>query len=191
MLKILLEVIFSSAVLFCFSAPLGAEEQKAISIGYGTLSAQGGSAQLMDVMYEKELNKQYTFTIMLGKLSYKTSDEGGSWSETDEAQGTGLIAGLRIYPMGNGLDGFYWGPIIGIIPMERTYTYTTDFAFLNQNQTSKIQVTVFGLSVGGKFDLSEEFFIEPNLTIENASSDEPGAETVQALLLGFSVGKKF
>jgi len=91
---------------------------KAISIGASGLAGADLSASVVYFEYEQSIVNKLSFYARGGQLAYDYDD--GDYEE--DGDGPGIEGGVRFYPSGDGLKGFFIGAGLGLWDTEWDWT---------------------------------------------------------------------
>lgn len=150
-------------MLFPGTAAAAAAGNNAVNLGGAAAVGPDTSATLVFVEYERMLNDGLTILGRIGNLDYEYDD--GDYLE--EGDGPGFEVGVRIYPAGNGMKGFYFGGAVGLWFTE--WDWIDDIGTLWQTSGYGESTALdLNINIGGKFPLGgSNFHIEPHALIGN------------------------
>lgn len=142
---------------------LGAERMNGVNLGGSFVVGPDTTATLLFAEYERLLSNRFSILGRIGTLDYKYDDD----SYEEDGDGPGVEFGVRFYPAGNGMNGFYLGGGMGI--------WSTDWDWIEDKGQSyetrgsgKSTAWDLNANVGAKFPLGNSgFHIEPNALIGN------------------------
>jgi len=146
---------------------------------------------VVGVQYEREISTFLSLAGFLGRLEYEVEydDEGGT--STEEAEGTGFQVSVFFHLGDRGMEGFYFGPGIGLWNTDWEYTWEHD-TYNDESEEGSSTATDINFKLGYKFLLaSDKFVIDPyvqggNLSIDSEAGDEVGAYVAGGVLFGFA-----
>ena len=107
-----------ASLLMVFTGTAFATGENAVIVGGSFAYGPDTEASVIMVEYERMLNDGLSVLGRIGNLDYEYDD--GYYVE--EGDGPGFEAGVRIYPAGNGMKGFYYGAAAGLWLSDWTWT---------------------------------------------------------------------
>jgi hypothetical protein len=156
-------------------------------------------ASVIGVEYERLLNDNMSIMGRFAKLDYEVDD--GEYEE--DGDGTGFDVGVRFYPSGSGMRGFFLGGNLGVWRTDWTWIDDkgTVFATAGKGSTDSFKVE---FEIGGRIPLGTEIvslvpaarlgsFVGQDSTCKNydGSQCSQGTDTGFYVLLGLSLGIAF
>ena len=160
-------LIFSAGVI-AIPQNSFAETENAVNIGAKGLVGPDISASVVFVEYERLTSNKISLVGRIGQLDYEYDD--GVYIE--EGDGPGVEVGLRFYPAGNGMKGFYLGANGGFWFTDWTWRDDVGKSYETKGSGSSTAFDI-NFELGGRLG-SEKFVIIPTFNIGNflSISDE-------------------
>ncbi len=166
-----------------FAAP-----ENSINIGGGGMIGRETTASAFFVEYERFIGSRMSVLARAGKVSYEYDDDFKYFEEGDPR---GVDIGVRAYPLGGGMKGFYIGLSVGSWNTDWTFTSDKGQAWETRG-TGKTKAIRADVEVGGKFYLgSERVSLMPALHLgEFFSIDDSCSYTYPAGYIGTYCNRK-
>jgi hypothetical protein len=112
-----LATLLTGVAIFAFCGPVSAQPKNSINLLAAGMPVPDLSASVFGIEYERLLTERMSIMGRLGKLDYKYDD--GEYVE--DGDGSILDIGVRFYPGGRGMRGFFLGGNIGFESTDWTY----------------------------------------------------------------------
>lgn len=155
-----------------------AQPKNIVSLG-GLVNPIGS---VVGIQYEREISPFLSIGGFIGQLEYDVEYDEDGGTTTEEGDGMGFQVLVFFHLGDRGMDGFYFGPGIGMWNTDWEWRWEHD---TYNDETGDGSSTVIDLNfrLGYKFNLaSDKFVIDPNLQVGNYSSDSDGGDELGAYI---------
>lgn len=137
--------------MFALPAVATAEPANSINLMGAGLVGPDLSASVFGLEYERLLNDSLSIMGRFANLDYKYDDD----VYEEDGDGSGFDVGVRFYPGGNGMRGFFLGGNVGFWSTDWTWIDDKDTGSPSQGDGTTDSFKV-EFEVGGRFPLGSE-----------------------------------
>lgn len=169
MKKAFLAILCLSVLSICIAIPQDSSAEGAKSknnsfnIGVTGLVGPDLWASVVYGEYERLLSNRFSMFGRVGQLNYEYDD--GTYIE--EGNGPGIDIGVRLYPRGEGMKGFFIGGTVGYWKTDWEWTDDAGTTYETKGEGSSNAVKV-DFEIGGRINLgSETISLIPSAHIGN------------------------
>jgi len=168
-------------ILSAFCSPSVAAE-RAISIGGSGLAGPDLTASVIYVEYEQTIINKLSFYARGGQLSYDYDDD----EYEEEGDGPGIEGGVRFYPSGDGLKGFFIGAGLGLWDTEWDWIDDKGTAWETRGSDDSTSVELHFI-VGGRLGSKVQFVPTFQIGSFLSTDAELGAYAVLGASISFGL----